>query len=253
MTAYIFSDNIIPDSTVTVTSEEDDYPKENAYDQILTDWWQASAAGTVYLYVDYGESVSCDAWSVSGHDLSDNSGTIQPQYSATGVWGGEEVDFDTVQTPATNDPFFRKVDSVSAQYWRYEITSTGTASQIGHLSLGTAIELEREPSVGATPPRQAISAKFLNSISDGGAFIGRSQISQGLEFNIAQNNVTYDWIETNWNDLVDDMLTGTFIYAWNYEDYPLDAVFCWLSGTTVPKPKFTTGLKLNFSIKVNGV
>jgi len=251
MTAYIGHDNIIPDGTVTATSEASGYPKENGYDLILSDWWKASAAGTVYFTIDYGSAVSCDSWGIAGHDLPDNSGTIKPQYSSDN-FSADTNDFDTVQTPATGDPFFRKVTSRSARYWRFEIVSTGAASLIGHLQLGIALALQRGIPVGLSLPRQARSNKTLNNVTDGGSFIGRSLVSEGIEFDIMQKQVTPAWIASNWDDLADAIQTKPFIFSWDYESSPLDASFVWLKNQ-MPKPKYSSETLIDFTIKVRGV
>jgi len=253
MTAYIGYNNLIEDSAVTVTSEATGYEKENAYDWLTSDWWQADAAGAVYFYIDLGSSMDVDSWGVAAHNLSDNSGTIKPQYSSTGAWAGEEVDFNALVTPTNNDPIFRKKNNVNARYWRFAFDSTTIASFIGMLFLGTALELPLGIGKRMTPPRMSKKNKVLNNKTTGGAFIGRSLIREGLEFSISQDYVSRAWMDSNWDALAEHIELKPFFFSWDFENYPDEATYCWLSKGKAPVPRQATPLYLRFSFKVNGI
>lgn len=252
MTVYIGYDNRIPNGTVSVTSEAADYPKENAYDWILSDWWKAAAAGTVYFTIDAGSAVDWDSWGIAGHDLHDNSGTIKPQYSSDN-FSVDINDFDTVQTPTDGDPIFRKVTSRNAQYFRFEINSTSFASVIGMLFAGQALALLDDIRGKFTPPRMARNNTLYSNKTDGGAFIGRSVIREGFRFNLSQDFLTRSWMDSNWDSLIDHLETKPCFLSWNYENYPLDAIFCWLKSNTAPVPSYKNPLFIGVTFNFEGV
>lgn len=255
MSSFIFYQNILSDSvaTVTASSEASGFDVENVYDNLLSDWWQATAAGTEYVTIDYGSSIAVDSYAVSGHDLSDNAGTIQVQYSTTGIWAGEEVDLEAAHTPADNEPFFRKVSSVSARYWRFKVVTTGSASFIGHLQLGTVLELQRGMRTGMLQPKYADNSKLLTNTTDSGVFTGRSVISKGVRFTITQTMVTTAWVASNWTSLANHMQVKPFIFLFDYDNHPDDVRFVWLDGSSPPKMQYSTPLHVGFSINVRGV
>ncbi len=244
MTSYIGYTNLVKTGTVTVTSEATGYEKANAQSYKTSTWWQASAAGTVYYYVDMGSAVSVDSWGVAGHDLGDNSGTIKPQYSATGAWAGEELDLDTVQTPSAT--VFRKVASQSARYYRFEIVSTGSASFIGNLFLGVALALPKGMPAGFAPANLNRDRKIYNNMSEGGNYLGRVLIKKGAKVTINQKNITRSWIDSSWASLINHIELYPFYFAWDTTNHPSDMAYCMVNKVT--HPSYQDNTYLSFSL-----
>jgi hypothetical protein len=255
MTSYVLHTNKIPDGTVTVTSEATGYEKENAHDWLLYDFWKAAAAGTVRYSIDFGSAVTIDSWGVAAHTLADNSGTIKPQYSATGAYGGEEVDFDTVQTPSDSAVIFRKQAAVSARYWSFLITSTTVASLFGQLLFGEALALPYAMRVQFISPKNARNKKISNNVSKTGVFLGRSIYDNGSRFNIMQDSAAESWVDANWDAFADAIEAHPFLFLWDDTGRPGEAAFVWTDGDVQP-PKYTNYAPdplMQFMIPVRGV
>ncbi len=250
MTAYIGYSNIVKSGVVTATSEAAGYEKENIQSWKTSTWWKAAASGVVYLYVDAGSSVSCDSWGVAGHNLNDNSATIKPQYSATGAWAGEELDFDTVQTPG-NATVFRKVTSRSARYWRYETNSIGAASLIANLFLGLALSLEQGIPVGFSPANFNRDRKIFNNKSEGGNFLGRSLRYKGAEIQIQQKNVSRTWMDANWIALADHVELYPFYFIWSQENFSEEAAYC--MANKIEYPDYSSVSRLDFTLDCGAI
>jgi len=246
MTAYIGYNNHVKTGTITVTSEATGYEKENAQSWKTSSWWQAAAAGTVYFNIDAGSSVSADSWGIVGHDLSSNSGTIKPQYSATGAWAGEELDFDTVQTPTGKETIFRKVTSQSARYWRFEIASTTVASFIANFYLGVSLSLERGIPAPFAPANLNRDRKIFNSMSEGGQFLGRAIRHNGSMVKIVQKKITRTWIDANWTALADHVELYPFYFLWDQENYPAETAYCFTN--KISYPVYNDTLNLDFTL-----
>lgn len=237
MTAYIGYNNILETGTVTVTSEASGFEKENAYDWNSYDYWKAAASGTVYLTVDMGTSTTVDYWALAFHDLHDNAGTIKPQYSSGATSPFSWSDLDTVQTPTDGKTIFRPVTEVSARYYRFEISSTGsplTASAIGMLSLGQSLTLQRGMQAPFVTPIYGRDKEILNSITKGGQFVGRTVQSSGQKFDIKQKAVTEAWIESNWEGLINHIEVKPFFFLWDQENHPTEAVYAWMNKIKYP-------------------
>ncbi len=88
--------NIFETGTVTVDSEDADYPKENAYDWLPYpgDVWKPAASGTHYITVDAGADASADYFAVHAHDID----SVKLQYSNDNF----STDVNDVDIPAQN-------------------------------------------------------------------------------------------------------------------------------------------------------
>ena len=242
-------ENFFTVGTVTATSEATGYPKENAYDWNTYDYWKAAAAGTVYLTVDYGSARSADYWAMAAHDLFDNSGTVQCQYSSDN-FSADTNDAGSLITPSDNSPIFHAFTSVSARYWRLKITSTGAASTIGAAAIGAALEMDRAVSSGTILPKEARTNVTTTQISEGGQFIGRSIVRQGVQFNLKFTIQTLAFTRGSWSTFLDHVEEKPFWFSWN-PDYD-DAVYCWTDSLPTP-PTFDRHNSLSMGLKLKGL
>lgn len=225
MASYIGYNNLVRSGTVTTSGDAAGYPKENAQSWKTSAWWQADVTGTVYYYIDFGSAVAFDCMGVAGHNLADNSGSIQLQYSTTGAWAGEEVNVGSNHAPTTNVTIFETFGSVSARYARFVVNSTGAASYIGNLFIGAALALEREVPPPFSPANYNRDRKILNNTSQGGQFMGRIIQHKGAKIKIEQKLVTVGWIETYWEALADHVELYPFYYQWS-SDKPTEVAYC---------------------------
>lgn len=246
MTAYIGYTNLVKSGTVTVTSEATGYEKENAQSWKTSTWWKAGAAGTVYFYVDMGAAVDVDCWGFAGSNLSVNSGTILPEYSATGAWAGEELSLDSLYTPSSDITVFKKVTSRNARYFRFEISSTGSASYFANFFLGEVLALERGLPEGFSPANFNRDRDIFNNMSHGGAYLGRVLRHNGSKITIQQQKITRTWIDANFDDLADHVELYPFYFLWDEESYPSEAAYCIANKITYPRYSDTLNLDFTF-------
>ena len=247
MSSLIGYNNLVKSGVVTTSGDASGFEKENAQSWKTSTWWQASAAGVVYFYIDMGAAVDVDSWGFSGSDLADNSGTIKPQYSATGAWAGEELDLDTVHTPTENVTVFKKVTSVNARYFRYEVNSTTLASFFANLFLGKALQLERGMPEGFSPANLNRKRSILNNTSNKGNFLGRIIKHEGAEISIKQVMITRTWIDANWTALADSIELYPFYFLWDSETYTNEAAYCIVK--KIIYPRYSDTLNLDFTLK----
>lgn len=245
MTAYIGSSNLVKSGTVTTTSDAAGYEKENAQSYKTSTWWKANATGTVYYYIDMGAAVDVDCWGFSGSDLFTNSGTILPEYSATGAWAGEEASLDSLHTPTKNVTVFKKVTSVNARYFRFEISSTGSASLFANLFLGEAVELERGMPEGFSPANLNRDRNIFNNMSHGGSYLGRVLRHNGSKVKVVQNKITRTWIDANFETLANHVELYPFYFIWDSVTYTDEVAYC--IANKINYPKYSDTLNLNFT------
>ena len=245
MTSYVGLTNLVKTATITVTSTATGFDKENLKSYKTSSWWQANAAGTVYVTFDFGSAVAFDCWGIVGHNLTDNSGTIKPQYS-TDNFAADINDFDTVQTPSENETIFRKVTSVTRRYARFEIASTAVASFIANLFIGEALALEREMAPGFSPANLNRMRSIFNNTTANGQYTGRILRANGAQVKVEQRLVTRAWIDANWKGMANHIELYPFYFAWDVENYPEEAGY--LIANRIQYPKYAQALHLNFSM-----
>lgn len=202
------------------------FEPELSYNWKTYDGWRSGTDGVTYLTATFSQAVTVDYWAASGHDLGTNAGSIKLQYSATGAWAGEEVDFDTAVSPTDDTTIMQYTTTpISAQYWRWEVTST-PASFFAILTLGSAMQFVRAVRVGFPLPTENRDNKIINSRAEGGAFLGRSLVRKGIETDFRIEIQTLDYGRTTWHDFLDHAELKPFIFCWNTA-YLEDSIFAW--------------------------
>jgi hypothetical protein len=215
-------------SIITVTDQATGFEKELAYNWRTFDGWKANTVGTVYYNVDLGSAQSVDYWGCAAHTLGTNGGSIKLQYSATGAYAGEEVDFAAAVSPSNDKAMFQTVVTpISARYWRWEITST-PVSFFGVLSLGLSLEMPRAVRTGFALPRQSRENKIINQRAEGGAFLGRSVVRKGFGTRFKDGTLLLSFARGDWDTFLDHAELKPFFFSWN-PDYD-DAVYAWMDG-----------------------
>jgi len=235
-------------AVVSATSEATGYPKENAFDWLPFDAWKAAAAGTVYLTVDLLAAKSVDYFGLYAHDLHNNSGTVQLQWS-TDNFAASINNIGTNHTPTDDRPIFESFTSQSARYWRLKIVSTGSASAIGCASFGAMLDVGDAPQIGFIPPLSR-GHKAIASTSVDGTFIGRTVREHASDIRISFKYLTPAWIRSTWLPFHEHAKTKPFFVSWDEVNYSSEAAFCWIEKESDMKvPKYSTAVHMDISIR----
>ncbi len=209
----LYTNKLETASSITVTSEATGFEKENAYDWHTWDFWKANASGTVYYTVDMGSATSMDAWGIAAHDLGINSATILLQYSATGSFGGEEVDVGSAVSPTASEPILKTFSSVSARYWRWKIVSASTASKIGVLMLGPRLSMLKGLRIGYKPDLLAQQFETNINLSVDAAMLGADVYKKPVMATMKFTLLTPAWTRANWEPFIRHVEQGKgFLY-----------------------------------------
>jgi len=73
--------------TVTTSSDQSGFEKENAYDWKPYDWWKPSAGGVNWLRASFGGAKAADYMAISGHNIGTLGASVKCQYSTNGGIG----------------------------------------------------------------------------------------------------------------------------------------------------------------------
>lgn len=240
-------ENLLELGSVAVSSEDPDFPGANAYDWLTSDFWRPLGPGTHYLTLTLTKGLPADYFAFYSQDLWLNGGSVGLQY-----WNGSSwLDACPSVMPTDNAPRVLFFDEVAASMWRVAVTSPVTFN-LGVVSFGRHLALPYGMYIGWTPPALARSTGLTNSISDSGAFLGRSIISKGVRTSLVLQFAGDAWVRENWPAFVLHAERKPFFLVPNADKYPDDAVLCWAAGDITP-PTHTNYGFMGTSIPVEGL
>lgn len=247
MTAYVLYDNVFNQTGATVSySHEVENSGAYAHDMLLFDrWMHGQASGTPYIETQLLATYEIDTWSIFGHNLGTNGGTITLHRYDSGSW----TQIDTV-TPTDDRPIFRRITAVSDTRFRVQVSSPSASDEIYHVAVGAGLQL-KPLNAGFRPPMfEQFAAK--NSVNRHGVLLGRSVAKVARNLNIKQAAITTAELYSDFKGWLDHACMYPFMFCWNYESYSGDSVFCWLDDTA-PEPVYSNLCHLSIDMKVRAM
>ncbi len=237
--------NLFETGTVSATSEDASYPKENAYDWKPFDWWKPSvASGTVYFTVDSGVATPADYWAIYAHS---NIDSIQLQESDDNF--ATVTNVGAAVTPTGGELIFRTFTSSSKRYRRFVITHSAVFSlgiaAVGAVETLTGISLR----AGFSPLQR--ENKLLNNDAQNGNYLGRSVIRNGLRFDVDLDLFDPAVARSAMEAFIDHAEIKPFFFSWDQTNYPDEAVFCEL--TARPQADYSRPRYMRYRLQFNGV
>ena len=226
-------DNLLEQGTVTVSNntlgnpnEDADNPIENLYDWRTTDFYKPNELGEVHIDLEMAMPAQADYLALFAHDLHTTGCTIRLQYHD----GLTYQNASPLITPADGKPLVLRFTSRVATKWRVVVTAPTDIPSIGVLSFGASLFTERGVYLNYAEPIFARAPELVNSVSEGGSFLGRSIISQGFKTNLVLQYASDAWVRNYWLLFVKHAEQKPFFYLWNIKDFPGEAAFCWTVG-----------------------
>lgn len=216
--------------TVTASSEDADFPKENATDALDWDYWSPTSL-PAWIRVDAGEARDVTYMAVAAHNLSSKGVTVTPQYSTDdSSW----TDATTGQVPNDDGPIMFLFDVTTARYWRLYL-SGGSIPQVGVVYVGRALAFERALWQGHTPITMARQTDIRPNRSEGGNRLGRSIIRRGNATSFDVENLTSSWVRNKLDPFIKQARTRAFFLSWNPEKYPDEVGWGWCNDDIQPQ------------------
>lgn len=223
--------NILTDSgsTVSVSSESGGNVKENAYDGLTWDYWQATLLPAT-ISVDAGEAAEVDYVGIASHTLGSTNCTVDIQHSDNNsTWTTDQT-----VTPANDEPIMALFNASEHRYWRLRIYDGDSPPLLGVVNIGKVLEMQRRYYSGATPPPMARTATMLPTRSERGQFLGRSLRRTGISTKVSFENLTASWYRSQMEPFAEHALTGGYFYAWYPSKYPAEIAYVWTNEPIEP-------------------
>lgn len=189
--------------------------------------WQFSTTGWIKYTLTSSQSI--DTVCIGAHNLANGGYTVRAFYRETAA--GSLIGFAPQKAVTDNTPIMFHVDTpVNAEV--IEIyTTVGTGSgQIGYVSAGTALQLQRPFFSGHTPITMGDNTVYRNNMTDGGEFTSRSIIRKGFSNSVSLDNVDRTWIQDYFLDFKEVSKEYMYFIAWNLLEYPDEVGLCMTGG-----------------------
>ena len=237
---------ILPDAVVTASSEETDNSAALLHDYLTYDAWMATGAGDQWIEIETGGLETIDYIGLAAHNLATAGASFRVQY-----WDGGWVDAMDDYLPTYNTPIMYEFDPVTSTRFRVQILNSLTPVYIGVLFIGQIMHFERGVFIGHSPASYNYNDQVLNSVSEGGQFLGRSIISVGGKTSIDLNHLSAGYIRNTWVPFQDHARLKPFFFAWWPAQYPYEFIFGW--STTSPVPTVSGFSYYQVSIGMQGL
>jgi len=232
--------------TVTASSEATDFPADAPLNELTYEFWRPVSLPATWT-LNAGSIVAVNYFGIAAHTLGSSGNTVTIQSSPDNTtW----TTIDSI-TPTDNSPIMFLFESVSAQYYRIEITS-GVIPSVGVIYIGTVLEMLRPCYAGLTPISLSRDTVIRPNRSEGGQWLGRSVIRSGSSMSVNYTNLDNAWVRSTFRDFIDDAVTYPFFFAWRPDNYPEDVGYVWVSDDIKPSNSGTRDL-MNVSIQMSGL
>ncbi len=137
---YLLYRNILESGTITVTTENTDYPKWRLYDRDVGKLYKGTSTATHIIHIDQGASPIYDVDTLiiaAGHNLA--TATIQFQWSDNDAdWNDAVTDFAAVAGQISKEA----PSAITHRYWRVHIVSPPANPEIPEIFIGEKLELQ---------------------------------------------------------------------------------------------------------------
>ena len=224
-------------------------PILNATDWLDYDFWKATTAATdAGFSATFGGSTTADYFAVAAHDLFTQGASIVLQYDSGG-W----VNAFTPIVPTDNNVIFKTFSAQSSLKWRVFVSGAPTvAVSLGVVSFGNKLSIPAPIGLGFSPPPFARADGILNNRADGGAILGRSFISKGIDLGrVSFDLLTPAWARANWLPFMDHAQLKPFFFQWNDTDFASESAFVWTRGP-ISRPRHDQPLLMRAEMDLVG-
>ena len=236
--------------TVTASTEATGYEKENAYDWFGYDWWKPTATGDSWLRASFGSAQTSNYMAVWGHNLADHGSSIKPQYSTDG--GSTWNDAASAKMPANNNVLLFTWDDVSAADVRALVTNPSTIASIAGIQIGEILTLPHNMEIGYSPSTMTPELMMKTAVSESGAFIGGSKLTEGIKGDFKLTMIDPAWVRSDWQAFLNHAHTPKpFVFAWDSVNHSDEVVLAWVTRQQTA-PSYSDSLYMDISLSFEG-
>lgn len=145
--AYLFTNLIDSNATITPSSEDSAYPVENIYDKLAAKVFRSESPTSLTILIDFGVARQADTIVIINHNLTSGA-TLSLKAD------GSNPPTTEIATPSYREnDLWKAFNATSARYWLLMITDSNASDiQIGQIIIGTRVALPRARRIGGYSP-----------------------------------------------------------------------------------------------------
>lgn len=217
---------IVPDATVTASSEAPDFPASAVAHPLTYERWRPTAA-PAELLIDAGGWVDVDYVAIAAHTIGSADATVVIAHSQD----GEDWTDAMVIDPDSDNAIMALFEQVTARYWRIQISEV---AEIGVVYIGRALVMQRGIYGGHSPGTLSRQTEISPTRSVTGQFLGRSIVRQGFNTSYEWSNLTAGWYRQEFDPFVEAALRRPFFIAWKPDRFPDEVLYAWCNDDIQP-------------------
>lgn len=233
---------------VTVNTIEADqavaaFPVTNLANPATNLLWKSGSTAAQNLTCLFSYNDDVDYVAIARHNFG--SGGISVSIEGLDPEGDPEDDNDWTELVAEtlladDSPALFIFDATTVDGLRLVLTPDSVEPQCAVLQCGASTVLQRglPISAGHRPIHLARTAETFGPVSQGGDFLGVTELTARLGTTIDLRHLSKSWYDANLKEFALLGKRATFFFAWNAEDYPLEVGYCWC--VSDPQPVYST-------------
>ena len=243
-------DNVMIDSLVVASSEDDAYPVGLAYDyKTNTEYSPFVQSG--YVVIDFTQSNPTEINYFGLFSKNARDCGLSFIFEVKDIVTGNYVEVGARGSFENGSPqmlYFEPILSFTQRLTIYFIRKCYIAS----LATGKAIVFSRTVSQGYQPARNASIDEVSNFSTDGNNFVQGRRIVNGYQEKAQLNYQNYAQVDTWWRRFMNHVFDSKPIYFMANNQYPLNSVYGLQNPSTLPKPSYKNSDETDLEFEING-
>jgi hypothetical protein len=229
--------------TVAASTQAAGFAAANAGTYRTDSFWRPTALAATWR-LDAASAQNVSYCGIAAHDLGSKGCTILVQSST------DDSAWTTRATVAPTDDsaILALFGTVSARYWRINISGSGGNPTVAVIQFGAVTEFPRNAVYAPSIPFQRTrQAGYRINMSEGGQWLGRSRARVALVPAMTVNHLSETWISTEWEPLALHAEQAPFFVADRPGDHPKSCAYAW-SGTDLRAERDTPNAAMANSV-----
>ena len=241
------------DGTATATTAAAGFAAVNALPPRTDSAWKPTAIPATWT-LTYPTARDVSFVGIAKHDLATTNATIAIEYLVGATWtafpGAGALE------PADNTPILLLTALTNVDGVRVRITAADDEPTVSIIMVGLADEWPRPFVWTGQPITEGDRIGFENTIAVTGNWLGRSVVSDGLQFGVDMNHVTEAWRQTDFQAFkaYANGEDAAFFIALRPLDYPDELAYAWATNVvTAQRSTANKAISTSVSLQCQGL
>jgi hypothetical protein len=234
---------------IAASTEAAGFAAANAGTNRTDSFWRPTALPATWE-IDAGSAQSVSYCGIAAHDLGTQDCVVLVRSSPDGsTWTTR-----CTITPTDDSAILALFGTVSARYWRIEVSGSGDEPTIGVIQFGAVTEFPQRatyaPSMSFERTRVA---SYSTNLSEGGQWLGRSVSRVSLAPSMQVAHLSETWIAAEWDAFAEHAEAAPFFVADRPDTFPKSCCYAWTGGDLRAERSLpNTAVAMSISLEMTG-